>query len=687
MKAALLLPVLLGLLLLEICIGGARLLYAIPGVALVSLAAVFTAWPGIKTSRRADLPALLAACAFTLYILLRNRFSDIEYIARLQFTIMAGCIMIYLLFALVLTKPADRTRLFVFLIFLALLQLWPALVQFSERNDWMPLPWAQRRGFYSGLHEWRASGFFISPNNFAGYMEAVSLIAMAFVIWGKSSGAIRILTGYAALAGMAGVVISGSRGGYLSLTVGILIVIALSLRVWKKLPSRPLVVAAVTGTAILVILGTGLFAAFHSSVVETRVGQINDPGNMRLLLWRAALDQFRLSPFFGTGGFSYLHYGRLFRDPSVQNDPIHVHNDYLQLLADYGIVGASLFAIMLLLHLRAGFASFRHLVARTSDWDSPLGDRLALNIGCQGALAAYAVHSVVDFNMQLPLNALMMATVFAVLANPGAPREESPEGVRGMWIRYAVRWCLPFLGIGFLIYELPMIGGELYAERSRVALRDGHPETALKLAREGVAKSKDNPDLYFEQGEAALELASASSSPAVAVPLVREAIAAFRSGLSLFPSDSRLMIKLAQALAASGDYFTAGQILVRAELVDPNSSFVAAYRGMVEYNFGHLDDAQLAFERAIELGGESAGISTQGLKLVAQARARLLESEGKKAASTPAEISSDSSKPLPTVPDAVPMPSASPAPAQLPDTSENTQDLLKSRIPDAAPSR
>ena len=418
MKLKILAPVAIGLLLLEIFIGGARLLYAIPGVAFVAIAAILSIWPDIKTSRRADLPAMVGACAFALYILIRNRLSDIEYIARLQFTIMAGCLLIYLLFCLVMTKPADRRRLFVFLVFLALLQLIPALIQFSQGNDWMPLPWAQRRGAFTGFHEWRASGFFISPNNFAGYMEIVSLIAMSFVIWGKFSGVTRILTGYAALAGMAGVAISGSRGGYLSLAVGVVVVLLLSLTVWRKLSARPVLIGTVVGIGIALFLGTGLFVALHSSAVSTRVSQINDPGNMRLLLWRAALQQYHLSPICGTGGFSYLHYGRFFRDPSVQNDPIHVHNDYLQLLADYGIVGIVLFASMLILHLRSGFSSFRHLVARTSDWSSPLGDRLALNIGCQAALAAYIVHSAVDFNMQLPLNALIMACLLYTSPSP-----------------------------------------------------------------------------------------------------------------------------------------------------------------------------------------------------------------------------------------------------------------------------
>jgi tetratricopeptide (TPR) repeat protein len=495
---------------------------------------------------------------------------------------------------------------------------------------------------------------------------------MSFVIWGRFSGLLRILTGYAALAGMAGVVISGSRGGYLSLTVGILVVLLLSMNVWKRLNTRPVLVGVLVAVSILLFLGAGLFAAFHSSLVGTRVAQINDPGNMRLLLWRAAMDQFHLSPLWGTGGFSYLHYGRLFRDPSVQNDPIHVHNDYLQLLADYGVVGATLFVIMLLLHVRSGFASFQFLVARTTAWNSPLGDRLALNIGCQAALAAYMVHSVVDFNMQLPLNALMMASIFAVLVNPGSPREEVFKHAPLDWIRIVMRWSIPVLGICFLIYELPMIRGELYAERSRVALRDGHAKESLELALAGLSKATDNPELYYDAGEAALELSMQAATKSNQVKLSSGAAHAFTLGLKLFPTDSRLAIKLAQALASSGDYSAANQTLNRAEQLDPSSSFVAAYRGLVEYSFGHLDEAELAFNRSLELGGEAVGISNPGLQLIEQRRLQMTDASHLERAYRITEPAKTEGPPLSTSP-------------PLPEISENGLDLKKSQIPNNTP--
>ena len=621
MRLAVLLPLMAALALLEICIGGARLLYAVPGMCLVALAGILAVLPGPKPGGRADLPCLLSAVLFAGYILLRNRLSEVEYIARLQFFIMAGCLIVYLLSSLVITKPGERKLLVMFLIFLALLQLVPALVQFTQDNQWMPLPWAHRRD-----HNWRATGFFISPNNFAGYMEVVALLGTSFVIWARLGSKVRVLTAYASLAAAAGVAISGSRGGYLSLTAGLGIVSLLSLLAWSRMKERRgAIVAAVVGALVVIIAG-GLWWALQSSSVSERVAQIHDPENMRLLLWAAAMQQFSLSPVWGGGGFSYLYFGRLFRDPSVQNDPIHVHNDYLQLLADYGIVGAVLFALFLAMHLRSGILWYRYLVRRSAENESSSsGDRLPLVIGSLASVGAYMVHSVVDFNMQLPLNAVILALLFGVLANPGGRPESSDTRARGQGLRNLLRWSLPLLGIALLAYGIPMIRGEFLAEKSRVALRDGHAAESLEIARRGILTTRDNPELYFNAGEAAMSLAQGKDRED-APALHREAVMMFSEGMRLFPYDSRLALKLAMARALANDYYGAMDAVELAKKLDPNSSFVPAYRGIIEYSFRYYDDADSALRDSIDLGGEGSDIARKGMELVNRAREEAYES-------------------------------------------------------------
>ena len=614
MHLLILLPILAALAILEIFIGGARLLYAVPAVLCLSIAALFSALPSIKTSQRANVAAVTTALVFAIAIGLRNRFSEVEYIGRLQFFILTGCLLIYLIFTLVLTRTAQRQALLLFLGILALLQLIPAVIQFSQGNQWMPLFWAQRLDSGS----WRASGFFICPNHFAGFLEVMALMATSYAIWGRITIFSRIICGYSALLLIGGVAVSGSRGGYLSLTFGLSLLVVLSFITSLRMKKGHFILVTMIASVVLTTVLAGvLFFTFQSPHLAERVAQINDPENCRLLLWSAALQQFHLSPLWGTGGFSYLYYGRLFRDASIQNDPIHVHNDYLQLLADYGIAGAILFTLLLIAHLSSGFTAFGKLCTpATRHSDDLTSDRLALNIGALSAVGAYLVHSVVDFNMQLPLNAFTMAAILALLANPGGPDETSGRKFSGDLYRKIIRCFLPLLGLGTMIFGLPMIRGEYLAERARVALRDGTPRKALELAREGTRSRHDNPDLYYNQGEASLELALLEQKEGLyPSPTTQEAVESFTAGLKVFPYDSRLALKLAQAQAAAGNYSAATDSIDLAERLDPNSSLVQAYRGMIAYAFGYFAEAKLSFQQVEEMGGEEAlDIARKGMK-------------------------------------------------------------------------
>jgi len=237
-------------------------------------------------------------------------------------------------------------------------------------------------------------------------------------------------------------------------------------------------------------------------------------------------------------------------------------------------------------------------------------------IGSLSAVAAYMVHSVVDFNMQLPLNALMMAMVFGILANPGG-KPSSSEQTSNTLLSSIFSWLLPLIGLVFIAYGAPMIPGEYLAEKSRVALRDGHIKESLEIGREGLIKYHDNPELYFNAGEAALRLSEQEKKNIQA--LHNESVKYFTAGLKVFPYDSRLALKLAQAQAASGNYFHALAAVSYAEKLDPNSSFVPAYRGVVEYSFGYSENAMVSFNHAIELGGEGAYIARNGMELVQKA--------------------------------------------------------------------
>jgi O-antigen ligase len=81
----------------------------------------------------------------------------------------------------------------------------------------------------------------------------------------------------------------------------------------------------------------------------------------------------------------------------------HAHNDYVEAVAETGLVGAALILSALALFLRLAFRRWGRPLQSQNDWF-----RLGAALGCCGLL----VHSFLDFNLHIPANAAW----FAVLA-------------------------------------------------------------------------------------------------------------------------------------------------------------------------------------------------------------------------------------------------------------------------------
>jgi O-antigen ligase len=98
--------------------------------------------------------------------------------------------------------------------------------------------------------------------------------------------------------------------------------------------------------------------------------------------------------------------------------PRQAHNEYLELLASAGIIGALLLAAFLFLFVRRARVRLRE------------GTRFA-RAACLGALAGLfgvAVHSLVDFGLHVTANAFVCAALLALAA--ADVESGAPEGVQ-----------------------------------------------------------------------------------------------------------------------------------------------------------------------------------------------------------------------------------------------------------------
>src|ERR1035437_5778548 len=90
------------------------------------------------------------------------------------------------------------------------------------------------------------------------------------------------------------------------------------------------------------------------------------------------------------------------------------HNDYLQCLAE---LGAPAFLAGLLFML----GIFRHAVRSAMNESS--NDSRYVSLACAGSFAAIGIHSLVDFNLYIPANAMLLAWIAGISA---APRGQTP---------------------------------------------------------------------------------------------------------------------------------------------------------------------------------------------------------------------------------------------------------------------
>jgi len=150
------------------------------------------------------------------------------------------------------------------------------------------------------------------------------------------------------------------------------------------------------------------------------------PGSLeqeRLPIWRDTLALIRDYPLLGTGLGTYRWSSLHYQSHLLNYIYDHAHNDYLEFAADIGIPAALLlFGSLWLVALKVARRAL--ILERTQD--------RVLAAGCAGAMAAFLTHSLADFNLQIPANALIFAwiagTAVALIQVSGSRLHASSSG-------------------------------------------------------------------------------------------------------------------------------------------------------------------------------------------------------------------------------------------------------------------
>lgn len=234
-------------------------------------------------------------------------------------------------------------------------------------------------------------GPYVNRNHFAGLMELLIPLALVPLVLGKVRRERLVVVALFAVMPIAALFLSASRGGIVSFFVQFALLAYLLLR-RRGLAKRLLAVSAVLLAALMIVtwLGVGRILQRFSSLQTLEVTE-GKRAAMRRGAWHIFLDHPVAGTGLGTLQIVYPPYETLY-DGKVVN---HAHNDYLEALAETGVLGglccAWFLGVLLLKSL---------LLLRQSDFSFPIALQLSGTVACAGLL----VHALVDFNFHIPSN-------------------------------------------------------------------------------------------------------------------------------------------------------------------------------------------------------------------------------------------------------------------------------------------
>jgi hypothetical protein len=211
---------------------------------------------------------------------------------------------------------------------------------------------------------------------------------------------------------------SGSRGGLLFIVAGALITAPLWRRGQgaRRWPWAPVVAVVV---AIALVLASTQLAVVRDEFSRLLVVE-GVEGNTRWDMWQGTLMSWRRAPVAGTGLGSYRHVIGLDKPATGTSALEQAHNDWLEWLSTAGIIGAAALGLAL-----AGLALLL-LPGRVRrlrfEYRYPMA-------GAAFALVTVAIHEIVGFGLQTPLNRYLLAVWIGMMWGIGGsgPRARPQE--------------------------------------------------------------------------------------------------------------------------------------------------------------------------------------------------------------------------------------------------------------------
>ena len=247
-------------------------------------------------------------------------------------------------------------------------------------------------------------GSFVNRHNYAAFVEMAVAVPMGLIFTGAIVKDKRLL--YITAIALMGVslLLSGSRGGLIAFLAEIIFLVLLT--TGTKSRSNLALKLSLAVLLFVAVIAGAVFVGGETSL--TRVADTATSGDLttgRSNIWSVTLDVIKSNLPFGAGfgafGVAYTPHDSMSGLERVEQS----HNDYLQVLADAGIVGA----------LIGLFFLFRLFVVGKSAAGIRNDYRRGIAFGALAGIFAILVHSIFDFVLHTTAISVMFLVLISML--------------------------------------------------------------------------------------------------------------------------------------------------------------------------------------------------------------------------------------------------------------------------------
>jgi len=332
---------------------------------------------------------------------------------------------------------------------------------------------------------------FAYHNNFACYLLLSLPLAVSL---GKERKFFFWLGGFNFLV----LLLTGARSSWLVFLLSLLIFIPLFIPYLKGTALKLKAVRALIISLVVLVISLGLLftydQTFRNSALTSRTKSLLSPYKVasvqaRFKYWQTSSEIIKENFPFGTGIQTFYQIYPKYKHSSFKSCTHHfVHNDYLQLLSEAGILGLGAFIYLIFFYLYLLF----NIISRKRR-------KVPVFIGIAMGSVCFFLHSFLEFNIYIPALMVVLYLYFAFVS------KESSLTVKNCTIpASSKKFLYPSLAVLFLlsiwIGSLPY-QGQIYNNKGLKYYKNGDFLTALESFKRASRLSPLNSYVWANLGK------------------------------------------------------------------------------------------------------------------------------------------------------------------------------------------